>query len=70
MEKCHQENKNNSYIIRRKHYEPNSVERAKKFGVTSKADPGKVPLRYSKIPLQKSLQKPKQKKTGQNTLGM
>lgn len=38
MEKCHQENKNNFNIRRRKQDEPNSVERARKFGATSKAD--------------------------------
>lgn len=46
MEKYHQENKNNSNIRRRKQDEPKSVERVRKFGATSKADPFKGPLRY------------------------
>lgn len=45
MEKCHQEKKNNSNTRRRKQDELNSVERARKFGATSKADPAKTPLR-------------------------
>lgn len=40
-------NKNNSSIRRRKQDEPNSVERGRKLGATSKADAVKVPLRYS-----------------------
>lgn len=61
MEKCHQENKNNSNIRRRKQDEPKNVERVRKLGATSKADPVKVPLRYSKI-LQKSLERLSERK--------
>lgn len=39
-----------------------SVERTRKFGATSEADPAKVPLRYSNIPLQKPLEKPSKRK--------
>lgn len=67
MEKCHQENKNNSNIRRRKQDESNRVERVRKIGATSKADPVKVPLRYSKIPLPESLERPNKRKLSKNS---
>lgn len=45
MEKWNQEKKKNSNIRRRNQDELNSVERARKFGATSKAGPAKTPLR-------------------------
>lgn len=45
MGKRHQEKKKNSNTRSRKQDELNSVERARKFGATSKAGTVKIPLR-------------------------
>lgn len=65
MEKSHQQKKKDFNIRRRKHDELNNVERARKFEATSKACPGKIPLKLSgcKISLQKSLGKTKAKES-------